>query len=138
MRFLSGKLPSFLKAARRIPTARFFFFSCFFLCAGLFLFQGAEYCLSLRREAVSVSAQPADVRRLSPADSADEQRIDINSASLDDLTRVSGIGPVIARNILSYRDSLGGFHFLEEVLDVSGVGRKRFEALRELFYCPAP
>ena len=138
MRLLSGKLSSLLKSPRRLTAARFFLISCFFLCAGILLFQGVDYLLSLRRDAVSVSALSAPVQRFSLPDASVQQKMDINQAQLEDLTRVSGIGPTIAKNILAYRDSLGGFHFLEELLDVSGVGQKRFDALQELFFCPSP
>ncbi len=33
---------------------------------------------------------------------------------------------------------MGGFHFIEDLKYVEGIGDKRFEALKELFYCPMP
>ena len=65
-------------------------------------------------------------------------KMDINRASAYDLQKVPGIGPVLSQAIIDYRRAKGGFHFLEEVLDVPGIGEKRFRALSELFFCQAP
>ena len=61
----------------------------------------------------------------------------MNTATAADFQRVNGIGPKLAQAIVDARESMGGFFFLEELKDVSGIGEKRFEALKELFYCPA-
>ncbi len=66
-----------------------------------------------------------------------EGKTDVNLARLEDLQRAEGIGPTLAQRILDEREARGGFHFLEELMDVSGIGEKRFEALSALFYCPA-
>ena len=65
-------------------------------------------------------------------------KMDINRASAYDLQKVPGVGPVLSQAIIDYRRAKGGFHFLEEVLDVPGIGEKRFRALSELFFCQAP
>lgn len=134
-------------SARRSRAARFLLIFCFFLCGVLLLYQAMDYCLSLRHHdsvtvfsAASALSSSAPVQRFYPLEpEADgEQKMDINLASLSDLTRASGIGPVLAQKILDYRDSIGGFRFIEELTDVSGIGEKRFEALCALFFCPAP
>lgn len=63
-------------------------------------------------------------------------RMSINDASEEDLQCVSGIGPALARAIVETREELGGFRFIEELLNVPGVGRKRLDALAQYFYCP--
>ena len=123
---------------RRSNAARFFLVSCFFLCASIILFQSAEYLLSLRKSAVPLAVRSAPVLRSLPDALSADGKSDINLASAADLTRVPGIGPSLAESILSYRDAVGGFRFIEEILDVSGIGPKRLEALRESFYCPLP
>lgn len=50
--------------------------------------------------------------------------VNINTASLDDLTAFSGIGKKKARQIIDYRESSGGFKSLEELERVPGIGRK--------------
>lgn len=59
---------------------------------------------------------------------------DINTASFDMLCAVNGIGEVTANNILSYRESIGGFKSMYDLLDVSGIGEKKLEVLMKYFY----
>ena len=56
--------------------------------------------------------------------------IDLNTIQADDLTMIPGIGPTLAKRIVTYREHIGGFTHLDELLDVSGVGRRKLESLR--------
>jgi competence ComEA-like helix-hairpin-helix protein len=56
--------------------------------------------------------------------------IDLNRASEKDLTRLKGIGPTRARQIIALRDSLGGFHTSEELLQIKGIGIKTLEKIQ--------
>ena len=58
-------------------------------------------------------------------------RIDLNTATLQQLQLIPGVGEVIAQRILDYRTEQGGFHAVEELLHVSGIGEKKFDSLRE-------
>jgi uncharacterized protein len=53
--------------------------------------------------------------------------VDINSASYKLLSYVSGISEKLAKNIIEYRDSIGGFQTKEQLLKVKGVGAKAYE-----------
>ena len=53
--------------------------------------------------------------------------VELNTASAPLLTRVSGIGPSLARRIVAYRDEHGAFRSRAELLDVPGLGAKTFE-----------
>ena len=53
--------------------------------------------------------------------------VDLNTASVPLLTRVSGLNPTIARNIVDYRDQHGAFASRRELLKVSRLGDKTFE-----------
>lgn len=59
---------------------------------------------------------------------------DINRVSAEQLESISGIGEVIAAEIISYRGSHGGFHSLEELLQVNGIGQNRYELLKNYLY----
>lgn len=58
--------------------------------------------------------------------------IGINSARQSELETLPGIGPSMASGIIAYRDEHGSFLSVEELLDVSGIGPARLEALRPL------
>lgn len=58
--------------------------------------------------------------------------IDLNSATLDQLKSLPGIGETRANQIIAYRDSLGGFAVVEQLLEISGIGDKTLEAIRPL------
>ena len=60
-------------------------------------------------------------------------KIDINSASLEQLEAVKGVGQDIAQNILAYKNDHGAFKTLDDLGNVKGVGKVRLEALRETF-----
>jgi len=58
-------------------------------------------------------------------------RININIASLSELTDLPGIGNVLASRIVDYRREHGDFQRIEDIRNVSGIGERRFEAIQE-------
>ncbi len=57
--------------------------------------------------------------------------IEINSATLEDLEKLRGIGPSFGKRILKYRERLGGFHQKEQLLEVYGMDEERLGQFEE-------
>jgi competence protein ComEA len=57
-------------------------------------------------------------------------RISLSSATQDQLEQLDGIGPALAARIVEYRQAHGGFRSVDQLQEVSGIGDKRFQALR--------
>ena len=58
-------------------------------------------------------------------------RININLATRSELMDLPGIGNVLAGRIIDYRQENGPFSRIEDIRNVSGIGEKRFEAIRD-------
>lgn len=59
-------------------------------------------------------------------------KININTASIDELDLLPGIGPTYAQRIVDYRKKNGPFKTISEIQNVSGIGPKTFEKLKDL------
>ena len=59
------------------------------------------------------------------------EKVDINTADLEALMTLPGIGETLAQRILDYRETHGPFVVPEDLLEVSGIGEKRLEAIRD-------
>ncbi|WP_053227206.1 helix-hairpin-helix domain-containing protein [Solirubrobacter soli] len=67
----------------------------------------------------------------SPAKTAPDQPINLNTATLEQLDTLDGVGPATAQKILDYRAEHGGFGSVDELDQISGIGEKRLAALRD-------
>ncbi|MHA6602576.1 helix-hairpin-helix domain-containing protein [Aerococcus urinae] len=61
----------------------------------------------------------------------DSQKININTADASQLQEISGIGEKKASDIIQYRESKGSFQTIKEITEVSGIGDKTFEKIKE-------
>jgi competence protein ComEA len=67
---------------------------------------------------------------------ADAGGIRLNTASVTELERLPGVGPVLAGRIAGYRDEHGPFDTVEGLLDVPGIGEVKLAALRDAVIVP--
>lgn len=58
--------------------------------------------------------------------------INLNTATVDQLDELPGVGPATATAIVSHRDRVGGFTSVDQLLDVRGIGEAKLEQLRPL------
>ena len=62
--------------------------------------------------------------------SAADESVDLNTATVDDLDTLPGVGPVTAAAIVAWRDANGPFTSVDQLADVDGIGPARLEKLR--------
>jgi len=62
-------------------------------------------------------------------------KVDLNSAGVDELDELPGIGPAKAESIVAYRTEHGSFHSLDELINVSGIGKSIIERIADLVTC---
>lgn len=68
-------------------------------------------------------------RSLAPAAVA---LINLNTATVEELDSLPGIGPAIAKRIIDYRESAGGFKDVEQITEVSGIGEATLAKIKDL------
>jgi competence ComEA-like helix-hairpin-helix protein len=60
--------------------------------------------------------------------------IDLNKSSIEDFTKINGIGPFYAKQIIRYREQLGGYHSKEQLLEVWKMNLETYEKLKDYIF----
>lgn len=96
----------------------------------------SRICTLLLTLCMFVAVQPAIVTAASTTKASQETRIsskiNINSADLDSLSQLPGIGKKTAQAIINYRKTNGKFKTPADLLNVKGIGQKKFDKLKSL------
>ena len=80
-------------------------------------------CLSLVFSSVSVLAQKST--------HVSTEKINLNTATVEQLQSLPGIGPAIAKAIVEHRTKAGKFIRIEEIINVKGIGEKKFQKIKD-------
>ena len=64
-------------------------------------------------------------------DEEEKSRISINTAGIEELCTLKGIGPSTAERIIAFREENGLFQSIEDLMRVKGIGESRFEKIRD-------
>ena len=67
---------------------------------------------------------------------ASKPTVNLNTATVDQLTTLPGVGRKTAELIIEYRTKSGGFKKIEELMNVKGIGEKTFLKLKPLVSAP--
>jgi competence protein ComEA len=100
------------------------------LLAGGFLPNAEQEGINLA--ALLQDGQQLDVPVRSAATHASSGRININTATVEELNTLPGIGTTIAQNIFNYRLKNGPFQFIQDIQNVSGVGPATYDEIKDL------
>ena len=93
------------------------------------LIDGEKVYIPKKGETAASALEPLQPQEA--ADSGFSAKVNINTATSEELQTLDGVGPVTAEKILSYRNSNGAFQNIEEIKNVDGIGDKTFENLKE-------
>lgn len=59
------------------------------------------------------------------------EKININKADINELCKLSGVGEALAQKIINYRNENGKFKNIEDLKNVSGIGDKKYDSLKD-------
>jgi competence protein ComEA len=83
-----------------------------------------------RRSEVTPSTEKAPAARAAKASSPATDRVNINTADVQTLMSLTGVGKKVAERIVAYRDANGSFKTPEEIRKVEGIGPSLWEKNR--------
>ena len=107
----------------------------------------ATPAVSLKQEAKQAQASPASAEPVvAPMQASVNAMIqphvngllDLNRASAEELESLPGIGSVLAQRAIEYRKASGGFHSVDDLRQVKGIGAKKFDRIRPLVSVATP
>ncbi len=93
---------------------------------------GEQVRVMTRDEATAASEAALGGRGGPVSGSSATGRVNLNTATVAQLEALPGVGPATAARIVEDRERNGPFRRVEDLMRVSGIGRKRFEALKDL------
>ena len=80
-------------------------------------------CLGLALSSVSVLAQKSGP--------AATEKVNLNTATVEQLKSLPGIGPAMAKLIIEHRTKAGKFTRIEEIMNIKGIGEKKFQKIKD-------
>ena len=93
------------------------------------LADGQQVLVSKAGEAPPAGSAASDAAAGSAA--PDSGPLNLNSATVQQLENLEGVGPKTAQKIIDYREANGGFKTVEELMEVPGIGPSKFEQIKD-------
>ncbi len=78
-----------------------------------------------------ISSNNSAITTSKKSNSSISKIININYASVSELTALAGIGEAMAKRIVEYRDENGLFNSIEDIMNVSGIGEAKFNKIKD-------
>ncbi len=102
------------------------------VCVGFIIQHSQTQYRSFFVQKASMGQENTD--REIPKESEEPKLVNINTDSPEELEKLDGIGEKTAERIINYRKQNGDFEVIEDIMRVSGIGKKKFEAIKD-FIC---
>lgn len=96
------------------------------------------YTITTTSSSISTNTEPVETATEPTTALYEEIYVDINTADMDSLMKINGIGEVTAMEIINYREQNGGFRNIEEIMNVYGIGEATFEHICGYIYVENP
>ncbi len=90
-----------------------------------------DTAVAINNEAETIKSSQSLKSKEHRADTKDLLCVEINSADSQKLTKLPGIGPVLAQRILEQRTLIGSFNNSQDLLEVKGIGPSRLDRIKE-------
>ena len=87
-------------------------------------FHRADYTIEMERRPAPLHTPEETAQQ-----SVEAVKVNLNTATVDELCQLDGVGKVIAERIVAYREAHGGFQRTDELINVSGIGVATYEEL---------
>ena len=85
-----------------------------------------------RRNSDTIPMENAHAVKSTEAIDTNMAKININTATAEELASLPGIGDALAQRIIAYREEVGKFYTIYELEAISGIGDKKIENLKDL------
>ena len=92
--------------------------------------QAEKTCPPCNNACLKESDEKAKLNTQSKESNSQDGKININTATKDELLKINGIGETKANSIIEYRNKNGNFNNIEEIKNVSGIGDAAFEKIK--------
>lgn len=110
-------------------SARILIAIALFMAAGLVGYNAFFSKSSVELSESLVAAETSEENKETKSESKNKV-VNINTASSEELEKLSGVGKAMAKRIVEYRETHGGFANKEEIMNVRGIGKKVFENIK--------
>ena len=70
-------------------------------------------------------------KQISPFETKVHFKVNINNAQEEELVKLNGIGPALARRIIKYRKYYGEFQKIDDIKKIYGIGDNKFEQIKD-------
>lgn len=90
-----------------------------------------EHCIQKEEDAIINDACIEDDSDMEKEAVLNNTKISINTATIDELQTLPGIGEAKAKDIISYREENGSYQTIEDIMNVSGIGESLFAKIKD-------